>query len=236
MENKNNCLVCGQELIYGAKAQKAKCHYCQQTYATNALCAAGHYICDSCHTASARELITTYCLGNSSLDPISMALNIMAHPSMHMHGPEHHYLVPAVLLTTAYQQTKEHCHTLPQILQEAQKRAQHVLGGFCGFYGACGAAVGTGIFASLWLKATPISQKEWSQANLITSQVLHQIALHGGPRCCKRNTFLALQKAMTFAQDQWNLHLGKPQSIHCSHFPYNKECRGKHCPFFPVSG
>ena len=75
-----------------------------------------------------------------------------------MHGPEHHFLIPAVLLSAFYNVSGEPGEKEKKIKQ-ARKRAENVLGGFCGFYGDCGAAVGTGIFVSVITGATPLSQK-----------------------------------------------------------------------------
>jgi len=50
-----------------------------------------------------------------------------------------------------------------------KKRAEKVLGGFCGLYGGCTAAVGTGIFVSLVTNATPLSEGEWKLTNLTTA-------------------------------------------------------------------
>ncbi|VUT25840.1 MAG: hypothetical protein MOIL_01256 [Candidatus Methanolliviera sp. GoM_oil] len=59
---------------------------------------------------------------------------------------------------------------------------QKNLGGFCGYHGDCGAAVGTGIFISLITDATPLSKHEWKLSNLMTAKSLLSIANHGGPR------------------------------------------------------
>ncbi|WP_157677552.1 DUF5714 domain-containing protein [Methanoregula boonei] len=40
--------------------------------------------------------------------------------------------------------------------------------------------------------ATPLSHREWQQANFAVAKSPETIALHGDPRCCKRNTFLAI--------------------------------------------
>ena len=38
-------------------------------------------------------------------------------------------------------------------------RATDIKGGFCGFYGNCGAAVGTGIYVSIITGATPLTRE-----------------------------------------------------------------------------
>jgi len=41
--------------------------------------------------------------------------------------------------------------------------------------------------------ANPLSGLEWKMCNLMTAQSLKEIAMHGGPRGCKCDTFLALK-------------------------------------------
>ncbi len=92
-----------------------------------------------------------------------MAIKLMNSPKIKMHGPEHHFLVPAVLLAAYYNlDAVEHIspEDKAEIINKARQRAEIVPGGFCGFYGSCGAAIGTGIFINLLTKATPIYIKK----------------------------------------------------------------------------
>jgi rubredoxin len=61
MEYQTGCLVCGKPLVYSESAGPADCVYCGARKQTNATCIDGHYVCDVCHSASARDLIETYC-------------------------------------------------------------------------------------------------------------------------------------------------------------------------------
>ena len=99
--------------------------------------------------------------------------------------------------------------------------------------GDCGAAVGTGIFISLVTGATPLSHREWQQANLVVAKSLETIAMHGGPRCCKRNTFLAIQGAVAFAKAQLGVTIPLSPTVTCQFYGMNKECRTRDCPFYP---
>ena len=56
--------------------------------------------------------------------------------------------------------------------------------------------MGTGIFISLITDATPLSKEDWGLANRMTAASLNTIAEHGGPRCCKRDSFLAIMDAI----------------------------------------
>jgi hypothetical protein len=155
----------------------------------------------------------------------------MRHPEVRMHGPEHHFLVPAVLLTTSSLATGEEA-LLGDRLKKARDRARQVKGGFCGFLGDCGAAVGTGIFVSVLTGATPLSREEWRLSNLMTSRSLRDIALAGGPRCCKRNTALAILAAVSFVAGELGVTIPVREGYTCEFSDLNRECRKMECPFY----
>jgi len=231
MENKNNCFVCKEELIYINEFEKMECIFCKDTFESNAKCKSGHFVCDSCHSASAIDFITTYCKNSNKKNPTEIANEIMAHPSVKMHGPEHHYLVPAALLT-AYFNIKPDTETFYKKLEQANKRAQNVLGGYCGFFGACGAGIGTGIFMSLITNATPLSEEVWKLSNMCTATSIQKIAESGGPRCCKRDTFIAIEEATKFVKTSFDIDMETTENIICSFRHLNKECIKENCDYF----
>ena len=93
------CLVCGEPLVYYETAREMTCVYCGGTFPSNAACEAGHFVCDACHSRKAVENILAYCGSCESRDPVAIAKALRADPFVHMHGPEHHVLVGAALLT-----------------------------------------------------------------------------------------------------------------------------------------
>lgn len=231
MDHQNNCLLCGQPLVYYQELRPLTCSLCGKTFEANAHCKDGHYICDHCHGKDSLALITELCLKSPATDPIRLAQEIMAFPQIHMHGPEHHVLVGAVLLT-AYRYSGGEID-LESALAEMVKRGQKVPGGFCGYYGACGAALSTGIFISIITGATPLSAEPWQAANRMTAWALTLIADYGGPRCCKRDSFLALQAAIDFTAELTGVEMVTHEPVRCSFFSHNKQCRREACPFFP---
>ncbi|MBQ8091067.1 MAG: hypothetical protein IJ233_10040, partial [Pyramidobacter sp.] len=153
-------------------------------------------------------------------------------PFCHMHGPEHHVMVGAALLTAF-----RNCGgaiDLSRALREMFRRGKAVPGGACGFWGACGAAVSAGIFVSIVTMASPLAVEPWGLANLATARALEQIGALGGPRCCKRNSYTAILAAAEFARE----HLGvsmETSPVTCTRFSRNSECIGLRCPFNPAS-
>ncbi|MEJ2109343.1 MAG: DUF5714 domain-containing protein [Acidobacteriota bacterium] len=229
---KTGCLVCGKSLQYSGSAKPLECYYCGNEYETNAACAGGHYVCDTCHSASADDLIERYCMHASSTEPIKQAVQLMKNRSIKMHGPEHHFLVPAVLFS-AYSNLRNLPVEEKKIaIKEARKRAELVKGGFCGFHGTCGAAVGTGIFVSILSKATPLAKTEWRLSNRMTAESLKTISEFDGPRCCKRDSFLAIIEAVDFLKNEFDVEMMVNRQPVCEFEMLNKECHKENCPFF----
>jgi len=228
----NGCCICGAELVYDEKMSERKCSVCGLLFESNACCLNGHFVCDNCHSADGMNYIFKFCLHSDSVNPVAMAITIMKNPAIKMHGPEHHYLVPAVLIS-AYFNAIGTPENKEEKLKTALSRSRNIHGGFCGFYGNCGAAVGTGIFMSVILNSTPISVHEWKLSNLIVADTLRNIALSGGPRCCKRNSYIALQEAVTFVNKQLKIKLGS-SDIKCIFSDNNKECLHENCRYYDI--
>jgi len=233
-EFRSGCMVCGKPLKYRETPVQRECAYCHRVLDTNTLCEEGHFVCDRCHSLGADDAIEQYCAHTAETDPVRMAITLMQNPVVNMHGPEHHFLVPAVLLA-AYCNVTGEPDKKARMIANARDRASMIRGGACGFMGDCGAAVGTGIFISLVTGATPLSHREWQQANLVTAKSLETIALHGGPRCCKRNTFLAIQGAVTFVREHLGVSIPLSPGVTCRFYGMNTECRTRDCPFYPSS-
>ncbi|HHV45878.1 MAG TPA: SAM-dependent methyltransferase [Tissierellia bacterium] len=233
IKHTRDCIICGKELIYFDDYIELECMYCHKRYISNVSCIDGHYVCDTCHSVDAIELIENYCRETSKTNPIDMAIELMKNPSIHMHGPEHHFLVPAVLITSYYNTLDKKDDKIKK-LAVAKMRAKDVKGGFCGFYGDCGAAVGTGIYVSIILGASPLSKESWGLANLMTGTSLISLASIGGPRCCKRNSFTAIREAAKFTDEHFNVKLYDYENYSpvCSFNLKNSECLKGECPYY----
>lgn len=231
-----NCMICGSELIYFDDYMEVECMYCHKKYRSNVTCVDGHYICDICHSMDANELIENYCRKTEKTNPMEMAIDLMKNPTINMHGPEHHFLVPAVLLTSFYN-IKGEINKKAKKLAVAKMRAKDIKGGFCGFYGNCGAAVGTGIYISIITEATPLTKESWGLANLMTGTALISIAKISGPRCCKRNLFTAIKEAAKFTDEHFGIEMYDYENYNpiCSFKSRNKECLKLECPYFGVT-
>lgn len=232
-KHSKDCMICGEELEYFEKYRDLECLYCHKRFESNVSCKAGHYVCDSCHSMNGNDLIEKYCKNTDKTNPMEMAIEIMKNPSINMHGPEHHFLVPAVLITSYYNIRDEKKNKIKK-LAVAKMRAKDVKGGICGFYGNCGAAVGTGIFMSIITEATPLTKENWGLANLMTGTSLIEISKTGGPRCCKRNVFTAIKTAAGFADEYLETKMYDYESHRpiCGFKSNNRECLRLDCPYF----
>ena len=105
-------------------------------------------------------------------------------------------------------------------------------GGFCGYSGCCGAAVGVGIFWSIVTDSSPMSGASWGIIQRATAQTLMEMAETGGPRCCKRKTITALRFMKSYLLRQMSLEIDLPEKIKCEFSRFNKECLESDCPYY----
>ncbi len=225
----DECLICGAPLIYFKTEKQMECALCHKKEASKTACKQGHYVCSACHTRG-MDSIMGVCLAADAKDPVKILQTLMALPFCHMHGPEHHVLVGSALLT-AYRNAGG-VIDLPGALVEMQARGKQVPGGACGFWGACGAGVSAGMFVSIVTGSTPLAGEAWGLSNRMTADALGAIGTIGGPRCCKRDAYLAITRAVAFAAQ----HLGVQMELapfKCVHSAQNNQCIGSRCPFFP---
>jgi 7,8-dihydro-6-hydroxymethylpterin dimethyltransferase len=106
-----------------------------------------------------------------------------------------------------------------------------VPGGWCGFYGACGAGIGAGIAVSILTEATPLKGPERSLAIAATAFTLSKIT-DSGARCCKRMLRKGMEASMDYLNKTLSITLVTGQTIKCRYVARNKECTRLACPYF----
>ncbi len=224
---KDECLICGAPLKYLELDEPMECALCHKKENSKTVCENGHYICDDCHTGGMDSIIGV-CLAETSKNPIEILRKLMALPFCHMHGPEHHVMVGSALLT-AYKNSGGSLD-LHKSLIEMQSRGKKVPGGACGFWGACGAGVSAGMFVSIVTGSTPLGSEAWGLSNQMTAKSLEAIGKIGGPRCCKRDSYLSIIEAVKFAKENLGVEMELGE-IKCVHSKLNNQCIGERCPF-----
>ena len=129
------------------------------------------------------------CLKESSKNPIDIFYNIAQMDFVRIHGPEHHILDGATILTAFYNAGGE--IDLQNSLMELMKRGLQMPGATCGMWGVCGAVSSMGAALSIIDGTGPLSSDDsWGKHMEFTSKALGSLAKVGGPRCCKRDAFL----------------------------------------------
>jgi protein-tyrosine-phosphatase len=225
--NTEECLICKAPLEYLTQDKVMECAICHKQERSKTHCANGHYVCSDCHTQG-MDSIFGLCLSTESTDPVAIVRQMMDLPFCHMHGPEHHVMVGAALLT-AYKNAGG-ALDLENALHEMYSRGKAVPGGACGFWGACGAGIGTGQFLAIATESTPLAQAPWGLSNQMTSRALESIGKAGGPRCCKRDSFLAILSAVDFVREHLGVAMKRTVPV-CTYSSRNSQCIGKKCPF-----
>ena len=229
MESVNNCGVCARPLVYATESVMKTCAICAKEEKTNIYCPSGHYVCDSCHSKAAIEVLKNVLARSKSTNPAEIMEQVMAHPSVPMHGPEHHVIVPAVIIAAI----RNAGYPVPEgAIDKALERASKVPGGWCGLYGDCGAAVGIGIAVSVLTNATPLTGKERGLALGATALALSKL-LDDQPRCCKRSSRIAVEAAVNYLEDKLGIKLGQSKLIPCAYTIRNQQCAKGECPYYP---
>jgi len=224
------CLICGAPLVYLTALEDKACARCGTVKGANAVCEEGHFVCDACHVRDPKELIRSVCTNTRETDMIRLLEEVRSDSRFPMHGPEHHALVPAVILTT-YRNLGGKI-TESDILTGIE-RGLSIPGGSCGFLGICGAAVGVGIAFSIILGANPLTPKPRQTVQRVLSEIIGVLAGQEAARCCRRECFLSLREAARISEDLLPVSLRADEASPCEQYRGNAECSRAGCPFFP---
>ena len=225
----HNCMVCASELVYKTTLEESTCYYCGSVTHQSVMCQEGHYVCDACHAKEALEVIEHICKTSKERDMLKLFRQIREHPSIPKHGPEHHAMVPAIIVT-AYKNSGGKVNE--NALKTALSRGSSVMGGACGFLGICGAASGVGIGFAIVLESSPMAKVARSTAQKVTHAVLGKIAEYEAARCCHREVWTALNIASSLSERFLPVKLLAEIEIKCDQKRFNQYCYGKECPIF----
>jgi len=176
------------------------------------------------------EKIIDACLQAKGKNPVEIFNNIAAMDFVGIHGPEHHILDGAALLTAYHNAGGE--IDLQEALNEITKRGLQMPGATCGLWGVCGAVTSMGAALSIIDGTGPLStDASWGKHMEFTSEALSGLAHTGGPRCCKRDAFISYEKAIEYINENYDVEL-KRGTIKCSFSQQNEQCIKDRCPFY----
>lgn len=156
-----------------------------------------------------------------------------ASEELPFHGPWHHGIIPAVIITALknnqYKFSEKDC-------KEAFIRGVKIPAGACGFCGVCGAGTGLGIAMSIIQRATPFQDETRSKAFKAANKSNERIGKLGGPRCCRLSAYMTIGLAVeTLKEIDYNLPQAKLIG-RCAVHEKNAQCHGKRCPYYPRKG
>ena len=193
-------------------------------------CSEEHNICNNCRNLELLDAAKLVFERTTSTSPSDILELLMSHPSVAMHGPVHHYFVPAAIVAAA----RNAGFTLrDDAVDQAIDRGSRVPGGWCGYLGDCGAAVGMGIAISVLTMAGPLSGKNRTLAMGATSLGLAKMC-DNAPRCCKKAARIAMDSIREYLWDNLHVALEKGRPVVCYYSERNKECVLATCPYHPL--
>ena len=174
------------------------------------------------------ELIIAECMKISNTNPYEIFCRIAQMDFINIHGPEHHVLDGACILTAFHNAGGK--IELYDALQKLMREGLRMPGAACGLWGVCGAVTSIGAALAIIDGTGPLSVEDWGSHMEYTSAALARLAETGGPRCCKRDAFLSMEQAVEYIKKRYNITLDM-SPIKCEFSSRNNQCIGKRCPY-----
>lgn len=174
------------------------------------------------------ELIIAECMKLKGTDPYRLFHTIAEKDFVRIHGPEHHILDGACILTAFHNAGGK--IDLPSALQKLMHEGMRMPGAACGLWGVCGAVTSIGAALAVIDGTGPLSTDDWGSHMEYTSAALARLAKTGGPRCCKRDAFSSLEQAAVYIKHRYGITLSM-SPIKCDFSPLNAQCIGEKCPY-----
>ena len=162
-------------------------------------------------------------------DPTQIFKHIAAKEYISIHGPEHHVLDGACLLT-AYRNAGGKID-LDEALQKMMAEGLRMPGAMCGLWGVCGAVASIGAALSIIDGTGPLTTDgTWGKHMQPVSKAIGELGEINGPRCCKRDAMIALKNGIEYINQHYGVHLAYTQE-NCIYSGQNAQCIGQRCPF-----
>ena len=229
LRHSTGCMVCGNSLVYLDKDEPNTCRFCSGEFIANAVCRDGHFVCDTCHGTGVLEFVRRICVVTDQTDMMALAETIRAHPAFPVHGPEHHFMVPGVILA-AFRNAGG--IIADEAIINGIARGKAIPGGTCAFWGVCGAAAGAGIALGIILGANPLIADKRRIVSQAVAEMTKAIGETEAARCCRRETLTVLSKTAELSKTLLSVVLKAENAGDCSQVGRNKECITNACRFF----
>ena len=174
------------------------------------------------------ELIIAECMKEGSTNPYEILHTIAQKDYVRIHGPEHHVLDGACILTAFYNAGGN--IDIHDALQKLMYEGLRMPGATCGLWGVCGAVTSIGAALAIIDGTGPLSSEDWGNHMEYTSEALARLAEIGGPRCCKRDAFSSMELAVGYNKKNYDITLDM-LPVKCDFSLLNNQCIEKKCPY-----
>ena len=175
------------------------------------------------------ELIVKDIKKERGTNPVVIFKQIAEKEYVSIHGPEHHILDGASLLV-AYKNAGGEID-LEQALDGLMAEGLRMPGAMCGLWGICGAITSIGAALAIIDGTGPLSTDgTWGNHMQFTSNATSELGKINGPRCCKRDSYIAIISAIDYVAENFNIQMEK-SVIKCIHSDKNNQCIKERCPF-----
>ena len=142
-----------------------------------------------------------------------------------IHGPEHHVLDGACILTAFANAGGE--IDLEEGLQQLLEEGLKMPGAMCGLWGVCGAVASAGAALAIIDRTGPLSEDgSWGKHMAFTAAATAELG--------KRDAQLALRVCVDYINSNYPVKLEYSEEV-CTFYPENRQCIRERCPFFPKS-
>ena len=166
--------------------------------------------------------------------PVRIFKNMAQKEYISIHGPEHHILDGACILTAFYNAGGN--IRLEESLTKIAHEGLRMPGAMCGLWGICGAIASVGAALSIIDGTGPLSDDgTWGEHMKFTSQAISELGRINGPRCCKRDAMIAFREGIRYINEHYGVVL-EYEDQRCEFSERNQQCLRERCPFFGAEG
>ena len=162
--------------------------------------------------------------------PVRIFKNMAQKEYISIHGPEHHILDGACILTAFYNAGGR--IKLEECLNRIAREGLRMPGAMCGLWGICGAISSVGAALAIIDGTGPLSDDgTWGEHMKFTSQAIGELGRINGPRCCKRDAMIAFREGVRYINEHYSLVL-EYEDQPCEFSERNQQCLREKCPFY----
>lgn len=180
--------------------------------------------------------VVNECIGElgKSVAPCDLLERLFADPRCPAFGADHHFIVGACLLTALASAKGDSGETLLSRLSELGVRSSSVPGAACARWGVCGAGVSAGMAYAIASGNEPLKENGWAEGQKMVALIGLAIADAGAPRCCKRDSRIAVEVAAGIFERDFCVSFPSPEprKARCAFSEANTVCLRENCSYY----